>query len=327
MSNSVISQKLLRRIDTVLDSIGYHDGDGNERKDAGETAMIAKQLEHVFTRTFDVKYPGNKARLLIPVNSEVPTGAETYTYRQWDEYGMAKLISDYADDLSNVDVTVKEFTAKIKSLGASYQYSIQDLRASALAGAQLDSRRASVARRRIEAKIDQLAALGDTDAGLGGFVNNSNVPLVTPDTGSWASATPQQMLADLRKMQRTIVVDTKQVFQPDTLLLDTASFELLASTELSTDNNTTVMQQFLATSPYIRNIDSWHKLDTADVAGTGPRVVMYARDPDVVELIISQEFEQFPPQAKNLAFVVNCHARMGGVSWRYPLAAAYMDDV
>ena len=48
---------------------------------------------------------------------------------------------------------------------------------------------------------------------------------------------------------------------------------------------------------------------------------------DVVELIIPQEFESFPPQARNLSFVVNCHARVGGVSWRYPLAAAYMDGL
>ena len=54
-------------------------------------------------------------------------------------------------------------------------------------------------------------------------------------------------------------------------------------------------------------------MDFADAAGTGPRMLTYQRDPEILELIIPQDFEQFPPQARNLAFVVPCHARIGGV--------------
>jgi hypothetical protein len=320
----------LEFLQAELQRIGAASADGKPiRFDAGETAAIAKQLEYVFTRTFDIKYPSLKARQFIPVNNEVPSGAQTYTYRQWDEYGMAEFIANYADDLPNVDATVKEFVAKIESIGDSYQYSVQDLRAAAMSGNQLDSRRAMVARRRIEAKIDDVMATGNAVVGMSGFVNNGNVPLVAPTTGSWASATVAQILADLRKLQRSIITTTKTVHSPDTLLLDTSSFDILANTEISLDNgsNVTILQHFLNTSPYIRNIDQWNKFDLADAAGTGPRIVMYERSPEVVEMIIPQEFESFPPQARNLAFVVPCHARVGGVSWRYPLAAAYMDGV
>jgi hypothetical protein len=45
----------------------------------------------------------------------------------------------------------------------------------------------------------------------------------------------------------------------------------------------------------------------------------------VVHLVIPQDFEQMPPQPKNLAFSVPTHGRIGGVTFHYPLAAAYMD--
>ncbi len=43
---------------------------------------------------------------------------------------MAKIISSYASDLPRADVKGKPTTAIIKSLGDSYGYSIQEMRAS-----------------------------------------------------------------------------------------------------------------------------------------------------------------------------------------------------
>lgn len=311
--------------------IGAHMG---QRLDARETAILARQLEYVKTRTYDIKYPAFGARRFLPVSNEVPNGAESITYRQWDQYGMAKVVANAADDLPLVDVVAREFTSRIKSLGDAYQYSIQDLRAAAQSGQPLDVMRAGAARRAIESAIDEVAAFGLPEAGMAGFLNNTNVPIVAPDTGGWAAAIaadaivgPREVLADLNKLVNSIITATKNVHQPDTLLLDTASFALLASTPVGDNAERTILRVFLETNPYIRNVDQWHKLDTADTAGTGPRIVAYARNPEVMELEIPQEFEQFPPQARNLAFLVPCHARIGGVVIRYPLAIAYMDGV
>lgn len=297
------------------------------RMDSNETAMLSRQLEHIKSSTYDVKYPAFKARQFIPLASGTPSGAETITYRQWDQYGMAKVISNFADDLPSVDVVAKEFTSRVKSLGDNYQYSIQDLRAAALAGNQLDAKRAVAARRAIEASIDNIAAIGLPEAGMEGFVNNSNVPLIAPTTGSWASATAAQILADMNKLVKSVVVATKQIHQPDTLLMDVESFELIAGLPTGTELTRTVLKVFLETNPHIRNIDSWYMLDTADAAGTGPRMIAYARDAEVLELEVPQEFEQLPPQSRNLAFVVPCHARIGGTVIRYPLGLAYMDGI
>lgn len=297
----------------------------NQRWDDKFTAVLQKQLEYVKTKTYDIVYPEKKARRLIPVSNEIDPGAESMVYRQWDEFGAAVVIANYADDLPLVDVMVEEFTVKIQSLGQAYQWSIQDLRRSAMSGAMLDSRRARAARRAIENKIDDIAAAGLASGGLKGFVNHPNVTLVAPITGSWASASALQILADLDHLVTSIIETNKETFMPDTLVLPYSLFKIISTKPMSVDNTTTVLQTFLKNSTHIRNVETWYKLDNADAAGTGPRIVCYKRDPEVLTLEIPQEFEQFPPQARNLSFVVPCHARIGGVVIYYPLAMAYMD--
>lgn len=291
------------------------------------TAVLEKQLEFVKTQTYDIVYPEMKARQFIPVNNDVDPGAETITYRQWDDFGMAQIIANYGDDLPLIDALVEEFQQKVKGLGAAYQWSIQDLRRSAMAGAQLDQRRARAARRSVETQIENIAALGNTAAGLRGFAKHPNVPLVAPDTGTWSTATADEMIGDLNKLATSIVTTNKETFIPDTLAMDISRHNIISVKRISTtgDTHTTVLEAWLRSNPWVTNVGTWNKLALADAAGTGPRLVCYKRDPEVLTLEIPQEFEQFPPQAKNLAFLVPVHARIGGVIVYYPIAMAYMD--
>lgn len=291
------------------------------------TAVLEKELEYVKTQTYDIVYPEMKARQLIPVSNEADPGAETITYRQWDEFGMAQIISNYGDDLPLIDALVEEFQQKVKGLGAAYQWSIQDIRRAAISGIPLDQRRARAARRSIEQQIENIAALGNTAAGLRGFAKHPNVPLVAPDTGTWSTATADQIIGDMNKLATSIVTTNKETFLPDTLVLDISRYNLISTKRISTtgDTHTTVLEAWLRSNPWVRNVGTWYKLATADAAGTGPRLVCYKRDPEVLTLEIPQEFEQMPPQAKNLAFQVPVHARIGGVIVYYPIAMAYMD--
>ena len=92
----------------------------SQRLDADESVFFARELEHVKAQSYDVQYPELTATKNIPVSSEAGPGAETITYQQYDSVGFAKIISNYATDLPRVDLKGKEFTAKVKSIGASY---------------------------------------------------------------------------------------------------------------------------------------------------------------------------------------------------------------
>ena len=125
-----------------------------------------------------------------------------------------------------------------------------------------------------------------------------------------------------------IVTTTKEVEQPDTMLLPLAQYGLIATTPMSPTNasNVTILEFFLRTNPYIKMVEPWYALTGAG-AGGFDRMVVYRRDPDALMLVIPQEFEQFPPQQRGLEFLVPCHARCGGVQTPYPLSICYADHI
>lgn len=297
--------------------------------DGRHAAFLEKQLEFVKAQTYDIQYTSLKARLFIPVNNEIPNGAASHVYQSWDEYGRADIISSYGDDFKRVGVGVKEFVGAIKSIGASYAYSIEDLRRSAFAGTNLDTRLARAARNAIEFELDHLAAFGHKNSKLYGFLTNPNVPVKKADAPWFGPATkdPRKIMEDLTAVVSDIVDRTEELHAPDTLLLPTKHYAHIAQTPVSQNTETTILKSFLANNPYIKGIDSWKKLDKADTEGKGARIVAYKRSPDVIQLEIPQEFEQFPPQPRNMEFVINCHAKFAGVSIYYPLAIAFLDGV
>ena len=113
------------------------------RFDGMDDAVVffARELDHIKAETYDTEYPEFNATRIFPVSSSVDPGAEEITYYSYDKTGFAQVIADYSDDLPRADVSGKPFTAKIRGVGASYAYSVQDMRASRFAGKSLDIRR------------------------------------------------------------------------------------------------------------------------------------------------------------------------------------------
>jgi hypothetical protein len=300
--------------------------------DANETVFFARELEHIKTRTYDVAYPELKALSLIPVSTEAGPGAESITYRQYDQLGVAKIISNYADDLPRADVKGKEFTAPVRSIGESYGYNIQEIRAASMTGKPLEQRRANAARRANDQLVNKIAFFGDTTSGLGGLLSNPNIPVVNvPNDGTGSSTkfkdkTPDQILRDLNNFVNGIFSLTNGVESPDTLVMPIDQFTYISSTARSANSDTTILDYFLKNNPLIKRVEWANELKGAGVAGVDV-MIAYKRDPDKLTLEIPQPFEQFPVQEKGLEFVVPCHSRCGGVIVYYPLSIAFGEGI
>jgi len=319
----MIRKHMLSHFQSLLVGMGITNPDGT-RLDSGETGFIAKQLEYVMAQTYDIQKGPYLSRQFIPIDSSVPTGAQSFVYHQWDHIGLAKIITSYSDDLPKAEAFVKEFIAPCKSLGESYEYTLQDIRAVQFSRGRLNDERAMAARMAIEAAIDQLAATGNSTHGLLGFLNHTAIPLVDLAVGSWSNTqTTANLLLDLNSMQNAVIANTRTLWKPDTMLFSMIDWAILQR-PVGAEFSKTILQAFLTNSPYIKTADQWPLLDTAGADGHS-RAVVYARNQAVVAFVIPQEFEQLPPQAKNLAFMVPCHARIGGITMKYPLGAAYAD--
>ena len=297
--------------------------------DADEGIFFARQLEYVKSRTYDKLYPELKARMIIPMDPEADPGADTVKYEQFDQVGMAKIIANYAKDLPRADIKGKEFIHPVRSLGASYGYNVQEVRAARMANKPLTTRKANAARRAIMQLENNIAFFGDASHGLQGLINHPNIQeftLPADGTGSvklFSAKTPDQVNRDLNSMVKQVITTTKGVHMPDTLLLTTDIWADLTGRRM-TDINMTVLNYFLQNNPSVRNVEWLNELDGQGAGGTD-RIMVYKRDPDMLMLEIPQDFEQFPVQEEGLEFTVPVHERCGGIIVPYPLSICYAD--
>ena len=305
--------------------------------DANESVWFGRQLEHVKGKTYDVKYTNLKVRSLIPVSFEAPSHAETIKYEQWDEMGLARIVTDYSTDFTSADVKAKEFIGNVKSLGSSFKYNIQEIRAALATGKSLQQRKANSAKRRLMELENKLAYYGDAAHNLAGWLTNPNIPDVAlPADGVGALSTfaskvttPDLIVRDLNNIANSVANQSNGVHAADTMLMPIAQFTLISSTRLQSGNDMTVMKFFMENNPFIQDMDWVVELKASNSLGnlSGDTAIAYERSPDNMEMEVPQDYEQFPPEPKGMAFEVACHQRFGGVSIYYPLSQAASNDV
>jgi hypothetical protein len=314
-----------RRIDFA--SLRPENNSGEVRADAADlNVFFSRQLEHIERETYDIVYPELMSRTFVPTGTfGVSNGAKTYTYRSFDKVGTAKLLASYAEDLPRADVKGTESHIKIEGYGASFGYSLQDIRAAAMVNLPLESMKAEAARQVVETTLDQVYATGDIVAGSKGLLNLLNT-LAYTITGAWSGKTPAQILADMNGIANYSWTQTKQVETPDTMLISPAQYVLISSTPMFSTggSDVTILDFFLKNSKFVKNVLPWYRCTGAG-AGATDRIVCYRKDPRKLKGIEPQPFEIRPPQERGLEYVSPCHARTAGVVCYYPYSVVYAD--
>lgn len=311
-----ITRKTLRRIKNL---------------DASENVFFSRQLELVKARTYDRKYPNLRAREFIPMDTEIDNAVETIRLRSYTNFGVARLLASYSEDLPRADVKSDDQTFSVKGLGVSYGYNVQEVRAAARAGVALDSKKAAAARRAVEVQIDRILATGDAATGLRGILNVQNaLNYVVPADGTgssalWSTKTPTQIVRDMVGICEFIVAQTAEVEAPNMLLMPRAQYTQIRTQRFDSNSDKTILQWFQSTYPSVM-VDTWYRMQGAGSGGTN-RMMAYTMSPDHIQGCVPQEFEQLPVQERGLEFIVPCHARVGGVQAYYPLSIAYGDGI
>ena len=289
--------------------------------------FLERQLEFIRPQVFEIQYADIKYSTILPVTSEAGPGAQTFTYRIMDSTGEFSLLADAASDLPRADISQVEKSINIRSLGGSFGYTVQELRAAQMANIALEQRRATAVRRAYEEKVESVALFGESTVNLAGFFNNSAVDIVAAD--KWfttAAVTAQEMNELLNYGVSAIINGSKMKEQPDTILLGYEDYNKVSTTRNSDSSDVTVLEYFLRTNPYIRNVEPINQLTKGNNGGklNTSRMVVYKRDPEKVQLHIPQPLELFPAQQRGLEFIVPAHARVGGVALYYPKSVIYV---
>lgn len=296
----------------------YRDDCRHLRLDDQDTLFFARQLEYVKSRTYDVLYSELSAFRLFPISTEAGPGAASLIYRSFDQVGQAKIISSWADDLPTVDAVGKEFPSPIRSIGAWYGWSLDDIRMARMAGVGLDTKKAMAAVRAHNQEINRIAWFGDEAYGLPGLATASDIPSQAAQNGGWTTADADSIVEDVNELLTSIISASSGVERANTVAMPSGEFAIASSARLSNTTQTAI--GFLrANWPGVdfvpaEELAGWDSGDDAMIA--------FNRSEDKLSLEIPQPYEELPVQPKGLKFIVPTHSRCGGLLVYYPKSVA-----
>ena len=144
-------------------SVTLKDGDG---------IFFQRQLEVIESTTYDVLYPDLEARDCFPTFTLGGAGATSLTYRSYDRVGKAQVINARATDLPKSDISGREYSITVKSVGCAYDYDIDEVASAAMSGMPLEARKAMAARRGYEQYVNDAVWTGDAVGGFTGLFGN-----------------------------------------------------------------------------------------------------------------------------------------------------------
>lgn len=289
------------------------------REDA--SPLFGRLLDFVRARIYTTQRPAMRAFDMIPISSEAPAWAETITTRTFDGVGVAKIIANYADDLPRADVGGKETVVRIKDVGDSYGYNINELRAAEATGTPLITRKADAARRAVDIKMSQLAMVGEAQYNLYGLMNHPNIGTITGLTGGWGAATDAQVLADMFKIGNAIPLQSGGIHQATMIAMSPQDYAQITQRFVANSGGLTILQVFKNNYPNVEVIQVV-ELYQAGAGGTTNGIIVAERSAENYAFEVPMQFNQLPAQARNLELVVNCLARVAGLQVYYPLAIA-----
>lgn len=322
-----------------LDNIRH---DCGPRFDANETAAFSRELEYVHAEVIEAKYPDLKFRNVVPIKSGAPLGATSHRWFEVDGYGSAAFLDNLAtEDFPTAEVKGAENTGKIRSFGAKWMLTVEELRAAALMRIKPDTEKARLARRAMETLLDKtvLGSATGVNGGFKGLLHDDSSTAYVGTPANWFNATnpvhadydPMDIITDLRGLVDQPFIETKGAF---------ASYDLFVPPELGVllDRpmsvivganpqylQTSIAQYALSTIPRLRSIsvDNF-RMAAAGTAGKH-RAMAYPRDPEVLDAFIPLDFEQFAPEFSGMSFVTHCHGKYGGLRIKHIKAVRRMD--
>ena len=288
--------------------------------------FLSRELETILSKVLEVQFADLKYAQIIPVaTGEVAESSESYTYRVFDSQGKMNVIQDKASDLPRADILRKEVTLPVRSLGGSFAYTVNEVRAAAaVPGINLEARRANALRRASEEAVNEIALFGNAPSGMKGFLNSSEIDKVVPN--KWFdNATTDEMLEILNEAPTRIVQGSRMKETPNTMLVPYDVYRVISTTARSASSDETVLSFFLKTNPFIRSIEPINELAAANSVLSKDRIVCYDRSPEKLQLHIPRTLELLAPERKGLEFSVAGHMRVGGTAIYYPKSVLYVE--
>lgn len=240
-------------------------------------------------------------------------------------------ISPNTTTLPGVSVNGERVVLPLRLLGQEISYTSVELERSQLTAQPIDVQKFNAMNILYQMNTDEMIYVGDTAVGAEGLLNSSLVSVGSAATGSWATATPDEILADVNEMIEAAWAASGYSVCPDKVLLPPTKFAYLASQKVSNAGNISILQ-FLEENSISLRVNG-RKVDIQPVKwltgrGTGgaDRMVAYTNQEDKVRFPMVPVRRE-TPYYLGIKFNAPYIWAFGEVEFPYPETVIYRDGI
>ena len=280
------------------------------------------------TEVYRDKFQALRALDFVPMlDAPVQQTSDGYIGEFLTRVGAAQLVTEMSTDIPLVTVQGRMFSGKVATYGAAGAWNQLDIFRAAIGQVSIPVETQRAAREAVETMTDQLVSLGNTDAGIPGFIRHPEVTTVPFTLGNWTTRTWEQILLDLHQWMGAIHARVGWVESslPNTMLLPPQVKFALSGVRNSF--GVIVWKQLVEefSTMYGVTIDVWSRLATANNTG-GARVIAYRRDPKCLGALVPMTYTEFAPQERGFQILIPGMARCGGTVVIEPATITYGDN-
>ena len=284
----------LQRADEWSQSIGY----------------LTNNLLAIQSMADEILYTRNRLRHLIPINSMIPEGAETYAVRVIDYVGEGDYITHDGTDAPNATASQRIEPWFVDEGGIDAKWTLSDLRNAMFTGFALETETLDAAMRGAMNHMERVALTGDAARGYSGLTNlpttGRNAVTSAAALATFAASTGEAMRDAINDEINSLITDSDEVFggvitSGLTIYLPTYQFGLASSRFVGDNEEVTVMAAVKRDNPWKHHVAQYGEgmggdvmfksvIELNDAAGANSdRMVTTLQDQRIFEMGVAIE--------------------------------------
>ena len=297
--------------------------------------FVTNNLQAIQAQIEEILYTSFRLDQFIPIITNVPEGAKTYSYKVVNRYGQGKFITNSGKDAPSASVSMQNVPYALEYGGIIPSWTIEDLRAAAFTGLALDTETITAGTDGAMDHIERVGLLGDTSFGFTGLTNDTGIPTDT-DT-ALSGKTPDELVKFVQTYVSQLIIQTKEVFSRSirdglTLYLPLAQETILGDTKLADDASKTVWEYVSVNNQWTRRTGQAIRMEAvAEMAGAGAG----ATDRCLFGYNNDRVMEMAMPIAPRVIRTIETHYgvdapmeyKVSGLNVKRPTAMLYVDGI
>ncbi|WP_233161761.1 MULTISPECIES: DUF2184 domain-containing protein [unclassified Achromobacter] len=237
-----------------------------------------------------------------------------------------------ANSIQGLALDIGKTASPLTLWGMELGWTIPELESAQKLGRPVDQQKYAGMQLKHNMDIDEQVYIGDSTLGLYGLVNSPKVTNSSnAQTGSWSTATPQQMLDDVNELINSTWAASGYAICPSKLLLPPVQYSKLVGTLVSSAGNISVLE-FLRQNSLANSVNG-RPLDIQPLkwlyqrgASNANRMVAYTQDQQRVRFPLVP-LQRTPLEYRSIYQLTTYFGRLGAVEFVYPETLGYRDGI